>query len=313
MPGWRKPDAADRWLLHVDAFAVDIRRGKDQRRCRADRCNLVALGRLVLAKLEHLVACHLRVVRREVSRRLHPRSGASSVFQLASIGRWQPPHARGPRKVAGKACQVSGSLCARSSIGRDAGAEGWNFPSSRAISLPISFARAALALKLGRTRRSTAVLDQADFPFERSGIDDRALDQRAVAEPLSSRSIRSAAHRRHCAASARLLPLGGAAGPDVSSVRICVRRAVAILASDLDCVGDLAVDEAGAMAESCAKWQSAHCRPFSAWMSIMWTVLPGLVADLDEFAFAVLAPLLADRRDRRCCRQHRAGCLRGPV
>ena len=24
------------------------------------------------------------------------------------------------------------------------------------------------------------------------------------------------------------------------------------------------------------KWQSAHCIPFSAWMSIMWTVLPGL-------------------------------------
>ena len=64
----READGADRGLLHIDAFAVDVGRGQDQRAGGTDRCGLVALGRLVNAELEHLVARNLRVVGREIAR-----------------------------------------------------------------------------------------------------------------------------------------------------------------------------------------------------------------------------------------------------
>ncbi len=57
----------DRWLLDVDALAVDVRGRQDQRGARTDRRDLVALGGLVLAELEHLVARDLRVVGGEIA------------------------------------------------------------------------------------------------------------------------------------------------------------------------------------------------------------------------------------------------------
>ena len=62
----------NRWLLHIDPLAVDIGRGQHQRAGRTDRRDLVALGGLVAAELEHLVARDLRIVGREIARFLGP-------------------------------------------------------------------------------------------------------------------------------------------------------------------------------------------------------------------------------------------------
>ena len=66
----REAGGGDRRLLDVDPLAIDVGRGQDERRGRADRRDDIVLGRLVTAELEHVVARDLRIVGREVARLL---------------------------------------------------------------------------------------------------------------------------------------------------------------------------------------------------------------------------------------------------
>src|ERR1700749_335168 len=51
-------------LLDVDLLAVDVRRGDDQRRARADWRDSASIGRSAAPQHEHVVAGYLRVVGR---------------------------------------------------------------------------------------------------------------------------------------------------------------------------------------------------------------------------------------------------------
>src|SRR5690606_27035884 len=98
----READRADRRLLHVDPLTVEVGRAQHQRRGRAHRRYLVALGGHVLAELEHVVARDLRVVGREVARGL----AFVAVDFALPVGldrQVAAAAARRPRQVAGEA------------------------------------------------------------------------------------------------------------------------------------------------------------------------------------------------------------------
>jgi hypothetical protein len=130
--------------------------------------------------------------------------------KFASIGRWQPPqlvvHDRWQVKQAS-----SFSLCARSA-GFTPGPKP-NLPSSAPVAL-ISLARAALALKCGEAG-STASLTRLTCQESRGSTIERWVStRRPPASVLHSKRRWPSGLR----SSARLVPLGGAAGPEVSSV-----------------------------------------------------------------------------------------------
>src|SRR5690606_3871554 len=140
----------------------------------------------------------------------------------------------GPREMAGEARHLVFAVGALA--GRDAGAE-----------LEPAGLGAAAAHQLGarrpsvevRVRRVDAVLDEADLPFE-LGIDDRALDQRlpthTVVSPLKAPLAVRVAQQREIVALRRRSRAAG------QQRWIGVGGPVAVLAADLDRVGDLAVD-----------------------------------------------------------------------
>ncbi len=127
-------------------------------------------------------------------------------------------------------------------LGSDAGTEGV-FPVIGPVNahqlgtrgLAVEFARSGI----------DRVLDQADFPFE-AGIDDRALDQ-----PLAARSLLDpfeAAFAVGIAQQGEVVAPGRCGGARSQQCRIGIGRAVAVLAADLDRIGDLSVDKPVAVA-----------------------------------------------------------------
>ena len=137
----REARGGDRRLLDVDPLAVDVGRGQDQRRGRADRRDDVALGGLVAAELEHLVARDLRIVGREVA-------GLAAVIMVDRGAEVRLDRqvaagaARRPGQVAGEAGHlvvgmgelVVGDACAEHDSGRSrrrCATSVWRAPSAR--------------------------------------------------------------------------------------------------------------------------------------------------------------------------------------
>ena len=234
----REARRRDRRLLHIDALAVDVGRRQDQRRGRAHRRDDVALGGLVPAELEHLVARHLRIIGREIARRV------AVVFVPrrlpVRLDRQVAAAARGrPRQMAGVAGHLA--VLVRPVGGGDAGPE-----------LIFAGLRAGLRHQL-RPRRDRVevgvaavdgVLHQRHVPFD-LGIHDRTLDQRtpsALVDPFETATAVGVADQRQVGT---LRPRRRARG---LQRREGVRGAVAVLAADLHRVGDLAIDIAVAVA-----------------------------------------------------------------
>ena len=141
----RKARGRDRRLLDVDPLAVDVGRGQDQRRGRADRGDDVALAGLVAAELEHVVARDLRVVGREVARLLAfiMVGGGAPVRldrQVAAAA------ARRPAQVAGEAGHLAVGM-GELAVGRRRSRTGSG--RSRRRLRDISLARAERRLKQG--------------------------------------------------------------------------------------------------------------------------------------------------------------------
>src|SRR4051812_2356043 len=63
----RKAGGADRRLLDVNPFPVDVGRAQDQSGSGSHRCYDITLGGLVAAELEHVVAGDLRIVGGEIA------------------------------------------------------------------------------------------------------------------------------------------------------------------------------------------------------------------------------------------------------
>ena len=248
----REARGRDRRLLDVDPLAVDVGRGQDQRRGRADRGDDVALGGLVPAELEHLVARDLRIVGREVARLLAVIMVDAWCGQLASIGRWQPPQlvvqlrwqVKQAISLSGWASSLSGTPAPNTiaaGLGAACATSAWRGPSGWLKQGPgVAWSPvASQGGRLGSTLSRTWLTSHSRF-----GIDDRALDQHppAVAlDPFEAAAAVLVADQLEIGAARRR---GGAGGAQIG---IVAGGAVAVAAADLDRVGDLAVDEAVAV------------------------------------------------------------------
>ena len=139
-----------------------------------------------------------------------------------------------------------------------------------------------------RGGRIDAVLDEADLPFKR-GVDKAALDQDTAAlrilHPLKAALSIGIAQKSEVVAFGRS---GGASGAQGG---IGIGGAVAILAPDLDGVGDLAIDEAVAMRVLFEVAVDALHSDFGVDRHHM-DRFARIGAGLDELALAILAPAL---------------------
>ena len=220
----------DRRLLHVDALATRVRRRQHQCRGRTHRRDLAAGRRLAAAEQEHLVARDLRVVRRVIARL------AAFVVMPLGLGvcfdrQMAARAARRPGRVAGVALHVL--IRVRHVLGLDVLA-----PFERRGIAAHQLGARRLLVVLG-AERIDRVLHDAHLPFE-VRIHHRALVER-VADPFETPPAVRRAQRRHVRAAAERRGAGGI------EVRHLLRRAVAVLARDLDRRSDFAIDVAVAV------------------------------------------------------------------
>ena len=234
----REAGCRNRRLLHIYALAVDIGRGQDQRRGRADRGDDIALAGLVAADLEHLVTRDLRVVGRIVAR---------LVFLVfvdlglpVGLDRQMTATARGrPAQMAGEARHLVGIV--RAVLLRDRQAEAV-FACLRPV-LGHQLGTRGLGVEIGAVGIDR-VLDQADLPRQ-FGVEHRALDQHPpsgrILHPFEAALAIGIADQRQVVA---LGPRGEVRGEQCG---VGIRRAMAVLAADLYRIGDLAIDQAVAV------------------------------------------------------------------
>ena len=219
----------------------------------------LALHCAVAAELEHVVARDLRVVGGVVARLAALVVHARSVFQFASIGRWQPTQLVVHDEMAG----VAGHLVvAVRALGR-------RHRGPPALLVVIEAAARARASRAPPSRCTRGASDRrvsltSEIAHSSSGVDRRALVE-ALPAPLEAPPPVGRAQR----ARGRCRPCG-AAGPEVRRRRVAVRGAVAVGAVDLDRRRDLAVEWPLPCA-SCAKWQSTQCMPISRWIDVRCT------------------------------------------
>ena len=170
----------------------------------------------------------------------------------------------------------------------------------------INLARAALRLKPGACGSTLSLTSDTSHSSSGSTIERWTSTRRPSSLAIHSKRRRPSSLRSR----ARLVPLGGAAGPGGQQVGIFGRGAVAVLAADLDRVGDLAVDEAVAVAVL-GEMAVGALHALLGMDVHHVDRLALLLAGLDELGGAGLPELLGivGRDDR--CRRRRADCPRG--
>ena len=222
----REAGGADRRLLDVDPLAVDVGRGQDQRRGRADRRDDVALGRLVAAELEHVVARDLRIVGREVARLL-------ALIMVASASSSSPRSAGGSRRSSSSSCRwqvkqaISSSACGRDRASATPGAE--RVAAGLGARARHQLGARRLEVEVAGCARIDAVLDQLTPAI-------RAWDRRSSAGSARGGRSSSRIHSKRrrpssLRSSARLLPLRRRGRARGEQVRLGVGGAVAVACS----------------------------------------------------------------------------------
>ena len=220
----------DRRLLDVDLLAVGVGRGQYQRRRRAHRCDLAALGRLAASDQEHLVAGNLRVVGGPVAR-----VAALVVLALGLVvgldRQVAAGTAGGPRGMAGVTLHVV--VAVRQVVAGDIQAV---ILCRRVPAHELGPGGLFVVARVGGIHR---VLDQAHLPLQ-VGVEYRALDQ-GVAVPFEAQATVRVADGAEVGAAVQGRGAGG------EQVGVGGGRAVAVLAVDLHRGGDLAVNMAVAV------------------------------------------------------------------
>ena len=214
----------DRRLLDINELAVDVARGQDERRGGAHRGDTPALDRTMFPELIHVVACHLRVVGRVVARlvvvvMLAPGLPVGLDRQMTAAA------ARRPGAMAGEAGHVL--VLVGAVRGFHTRAPGHGRP------LGDRLGTGSLRVVIGM-HRIERVLDERESPFL-GRVERRALIQAPLA-PLEARPAVLVADE------AQIVPALGRRGTAGAQVGVLIRRAVTVLAIDLDGLGDLAVE-----------------------------------------------------------------------